>query len=302
MQSSSKLLLIKPKRFYPNPETKDNHFQKGYFITHNIHKINKISSNALREFLKFEKTLLKHNIHVKVFKSKQKESPDSLFPNNWYSTEKGGKLILYPLKSPNRRKERDPLIIIDLSKEYPFITDLTDYEKAGKYLEGTGSLVLDRINKIAYCSYSERTSMELVKIWAKIIEYKTIGFVSIDKNEEIIYHTNVMMSIGTDWAVICAASIKDLKKRDFVTKSLIKSGHKLIKINKKQMHYFCGNILEVRSRRGDKMIVMSTQAFKNFTSKQKKELNKFGKIIHSSLETIEKYGGGSARCMIGERF
>ncbi len=227
--------------------------------------------------------------------------PDAVFQNNWYSTYSDGTLLLFPLLTENRRKERDNVLLNKVLSENKIagpdkVIDLSEFEKENLILEGTGSLVLDRINNAVFAIESERTSKELFEKYCGIMNIEKenrVFFHAFDETGNAIYHTNVIMSIGNGFAVICD---------EYVTEKLNSLESKVIKINYKQLNSFCGNILNVRSVNNESIIVMSKSAFENFTDEQKNTLSKYGRIIYSDIELIEKTGGGSARCMMAEIF
>ena len=205
------------------------------------------------------------------------------------------------MMATNRRLERRKEIIARVKPRYSKLIDLTLLEEKKFYLEGTGSLVVDHESKVAYASISKRTSEEALKEWKKQMEYEVIRFTSHDINNEIIYHTNVVMTLGDGFVIVCLDAIEDKKEREQLKKRL-EAKNELIVISFEQMHNFCGNCLVLRNSNGDKFIVMSTKAFQAFTEEQKNRIIRYATIIHSGLTTIESLGGGSARCMIAELF
>jgi hypothetical protein len=229
-------------------------------------------------------------------------TPDSIFPNNWVSFHAEGNIFLYPMQAENRRLERREDIIMRLEDRFAVnhIVDLSRHESEGKFLEGTGSMVLDRNNKIAYACISPRTDKDILDVFCAQTGYKTVCFDAFDEHNKAIYHTNVLMCIGTKFAVICLDSIVNPHEKIEVSESL-KAGHKeIIEISFAQMNHFAGNMLEVQNKDGAYFIVMSTSAFKSLTEQQKKVLGNYGELIYSDINTIESNGGGSARCMIAE--
>ena len=209
--------------------------------------------------------------------------------------------------SKNRRKERREDIITDLQKRYNVknIIDLTSYEKENKFLEGTGSMVFDRKNKICYASISERTDKTLVEIVCNNLGYQKkifASYQSINNRRQLIYHTNVIMNIAENYAIICLDSIDDKTDRNMVVNSLIDSGKKIIEISEDQLNNFAGNMLQVINKRGEKLLVMSKCAYKSLQLSQVEKIESYNKIIYSDLDTIETLGGGSARCMLAENF
>ncbi len=293
---SEKVLMIEPKGFCFNKETSaDNFFQSEETI-----KVP--GETAMKEFHDLKNKLVKAGIEVIVFSPEDElTTPDSVFPNNWFSTTPSGELILYPMKAVNRRIERRKEIIDKIKSENTKLIDLTPMEDRNIFLEGTGSLVLDHESKIAYASLSDRTNKEAILEWCKVMNYEPVIFTSFDKNNEPIYHTNVVLTLGDGFAIVCLDAIKNKQERENLEKKLSEK-NELIKLSIMQMHAFCGNCLQLKNSDGDKFIVMSSQAYQSFTEKQKSRMIRHSTIIYSGLSTIETLGGGSARCMIAEIF
>ncbi len=293
---SEKILMIEPRGFALNRETSgDNFFQSKEQVKAPL-------ETAMKEFHDLKYKLMKAGIEVTVFTlSDELNTPDSVFPNNWFSTTPYGQLILYPMMAANRRLERRKEIIDRVRPKYSKLIDLSLLEDRKFYLEGTGSLVMDHENKVAYASLSKRTSEEALKEWKKQMEYEIIKFTSHDLNHKIIYHTNVVMTLGDGFAIVCFDAIENEAERREL-RSHLEAKNELIEITLEQMHSFCGNSLVLRNSSGEKFIVMSTKAFHAFTEQQKNRMIRYATIIHSGLTTIETLGGGSARCMIAELF
>lgn len=305
-QNTSHLLMIRPIAFEMNAQTaEDNHYQQEVEGLSD----SKAQSQALQEFDDFVVKLRAAGVNVVVVNdTPDTKTPDSIFPNNWISMHGNGSVILYPMYAPNRRKERRQDILETL-KDKGFqidnVIDLSSAEKDGRILEGTGSLVLDHENSIAYACLSHRTNAEELANWAKLTNYKTVGFHAMqDVDGELlpIYHTNVMMSVGKELAVLCADSIKDETERKSVIRSLTSTGKEIVFITEVQKSSFAGNMLQVVNEKGEQFMVMSTQAFESLAPEQIATISKTNRILHSSLETIETLGGGSARCMMAEVF
>jgi hypothetical protein len=296
MQLSEKILMIEPRGFAFNRETsKDNFFQSPGSIKAPV-------ESALKEFHEMKKKLMKAGIMVTVVSPDDSQpTPDSVFPNNWFSTTPDGELILYPMMAANRRKERRNEIIDKLKKTYSKVIDLSPLEQREMYLEGTGSLVIDHENKRLYASLSKRTNEEALKEWNKNKGYELIVFTSYDQNNETIYHTNVMLSLGDGFAIACLESIRDNDQREMLKKKL-EEHNELFTITLAQMQSFCGNCLALRNNAGEKFLIMSSQAYNAFSEHQKSRLIRLVTIIYSPLTTIETLGGGSARCMMAELF
>ena len=305
-QNSSDLIMIEPKHFGFNIETaEDNHYQINDDLISEI----EIKQKANKEFNELVKKIKEENISVRVFDDEKNIiTTDSVFPNNWISLHEEGKVILYPMFSKNRRKERENSFVKSyLNKNYFInqIIDLTDWEKKEKFLEGTGSMIFDRINKICFAAISNRTSSVVLKELCDILHYDLFTFKAnqtYNNNRVPIYHTNVMMSLGEKFVVICLESIDDITEKSKIISLLKKLKKEIIEINEKQVENFAGNLLQVENKKREKFIVMSSKAYNCFSKNQIEKLNKHGKIIHSNLDVIEKIGGGSARCMIAENF
>lgn len=300
MQTTSTVFMVKPVRFGFNPQTaQSNAFQKkeGYGI--------QVQEAALREFLAYATLLRANGISIALAEdTPEPRTPDSIFPNNWFSTHEDGTLVLYPMAAPNRREERKGHFLEIIKKNFKVTrtVDLTHYEEEGLFLEGTGSMILDRENKIVYACRSPRTDMKVLDDFCTQLGYTPVTFESVDRNGLQIYHTNVMMCVGTAYAIVCLESIADPQERQNVVTSLEKSGKKIIEISFDQVNKFAGNMLELRNGEGKKFLVMSATARKSLTSEQNRELSKTYRLLSPQLETIETNGGGSARCMLAEIF
>jgi hypothetical protein len=231
-------------------------------------------------------------------------TPDAIFPNNWVSFHSNGTAILYPMFAPSRRRERKSGVLERVREVFKIrhILNLSDYEKQDMFLEGTGSMVLDRVNHVAYACLSRRTNRKVLDEFCRKMSYKPVVFEASDHFGQPIYHTNVMMSVGDKFAVICMESIRKEQEREMVRKELTKVQKEIIEIDERQMAGFAGNILQVRNRKGDRFIIMSSSAHAAFRTEQLAALSRHGKILHSDIPTIEINGGGSARCMIAEIF
>lgn len=297
---TNKILMVEPDSFYANPQTAiDNFFQQNLKGS----SIEDIHAAAKDEFFSFVDQLTKTGIDVTVFRQGDVlQTPDATFPNNWFSTHPGGILILYPMSATNRRLERRTGIIDSLKKEYPTVIDLTSHENKNHFLEGTGSLVIDHKHRIAYASLSTRTSIVVLVEWSKRMSYELISFTSFDINQNVVYHTNVMMTLADDFAIVCMEAIHDLSEKNKLKTRLNETNHEILEISLDQMHCFCGNCLSLENTSGQKFLVMSDEAYAHFTKDQLRLIEKSCSIIHSNLKTIETYGGGGARCMMAELF
>lgn len=299
MQTAKKILMVRPAKFAYNEQTaKNNYFQEKLAISN-------LNDKALEEFDNFVTLLRDNKIEVIVVQDTDyPHTPDSIFPNNWFSTHPTGELVLYPMFAENRRAERKPDILGSIRRHYPTnkTIDFTYGENENKFLEGTGSIILDHTSKIAYACRSVRTNEDLFYEFCKQMSFKPVLFNSFDENSNPIYHTNVMLSIGESLAIICAESITDEEERKSVIDSLLKTKKEVVEISLNQMKHFCANVLEVYSLDHENCLIMSEAARSAFTSDQKDVIKRHCKIISSPLQTIEQVGGGSARCMIAEIF
>ncbi len=304
-QTTNSILMIRPINFRMNEQTAvNNYFQEDLSLRDSL-----INLKAQKEFDDYVDKLRKFGVEVIVVSDNQEnDTPDSVFPNNWVSFHKDGTMAIYPMFAENRRLERREDIIIELEKEGFLIENIVDYTSAEDqniFLEGTGSMILDRQNKIAYCAISPRADEELFIEFCEDFEYTPVIFTAnqtVGNSREAIYHTNVMMCIAETFSVICLSCIDDKKERKNVISHLKKSGKEIIDITEKQMHQFAGNMLQVKGKNNELFLVMSQAAYNSLTKEQIKKIEKHCNIISSSLETIETCGGGSARCMMAEVF
>ncbi len=298
MQTTSHLLMIRPVHFSFNVETAvNNTFQST--------KDENAQEIALKEFNDFATLLRKNGIDVTVIDdTNEPHTPDSIFPNNWISFHSDGSIVLYPMYATNRRLERKPHVIEKLKEHFQIKKqiDLSLYENENVFLEGTGSMVLDRENKIAYACISQRTDIDVLNDFCLQLGYSPQTFMAVDSNAYPIYHTNVMMCVADQYVVICLESIADDAERNDIIQVIEKSGKEIISISLDQMNRFAGNMLQVENNVGKKFLVMSSQAYRSLTIEQVSKINKYNAILHSSLDTIERNGGGSARCMMAEIF
>lgn len=305
-QLTSTILMVRPVAFRMNEQTAvNNYYQKpATGLT-----AEEIQRRTLEEFDTYVEKLREHDIDVIVMDDTMEPStPDSIFPNNWISFHSDGQVILYPMFAENRRLERRTDIVDHLVSEgfqVSKIVDYTDYEGSDMFLEGTGSLILDRENKIVYAAISERTDSYLVKKFAQLVGYQDVifeAFHTVDGKRLPIYHTNVMMCIASRFAIVCLDSIDAAAEREEVVDAITKSGKEIIEITEKQVNSFAGNMLQVENKEGKRYLIMSTAAHISLTNEQLGNIIKYCPIIYSSLETIEELGGGSARCMMAEVF
>ncbi|KLT65347.1 citrulline utilization hydrolase CtlX [Pedobacter sp. BMA] len=297
MQTTSHLLMIRPVDFKFNEQTAEN----NKFQVASQHA--NVQAQALKEFDNFAELLRNNNVDVKVIDDTlEPETPDSIFPNNWVSFHEDGSVYLYPMFSENRRQERRRDILDELSKQFDIkhVNDLSFYEFQESYLEGTGSMVLDRVNKIAYACLSIRTDVSALNNFCQLAEYKSVIFHAVDGSGFPIYHTNVMMCLGDRFAVICLESIPNQHEKSFLKQVLSSSGKEIIEISLDQMNRFAGNMLQVSNKDGESLLVMSAQAYNSLNNEKIHALEKYSRIIYSAIDTIETNGGGSARCMLAE--
>ena len=298
-QITKNILMIKPSSFGFNNDTSgDNYFQKQ--INHLSQS--EIRLKAVKEFENMCSILKKNGINIIVFENDEnKKLTDDVFPNNWISFH-GNKYVIHSMYAKSRRGEKNKSFIKTLSTHnfnYTLLNDYTNYELEDIFLEGTGSVVLDRVNKHAYCSISKRSNVDLFKLFCDDIGYKPISFKSYDYRGDLIYHTNVMMSIGEDFALVCFESINDKNEKILVKESLEKSGRKIVEITLNQVDSFAGNLIQLGDKK-NKIIVVSELAYSSLNNHQKNILSAESKIVNIPIPTIQKCGGGSVRCMIAE--
>ena len=300
-QSTSRILMVKPVQFAFNEQTAEsNEFMDAEFAQE-TRKI--VQEKALEEFEQMVLALTSAGVEVTVYDDTiMPHSPDSIFPNNWISLHHSGKVVLYPMLAPNRRVERRIDIIDDLRSQYHVeeIIDLSYFEQQEKYLEGTGSLVLDRRFKIAYACLSPRTDAGVLEVFANETGYEVICFSALDGNRVPIYHTNVLMCVGDEFVVICLEAIQNPDEHLMVRSVLEETGKSIVEITLDQMNNFAGNMLLVRTKKDTKLLVMSTSAFNSLTVEQRNVLGEYAELVHTDLSIIEGNGGGSARCMMAE--
>ena len=304
-QITNTLLMIRPVAYRMNEQTAvNNYFQQNMSLSN--HEINE---KAQKEFDDFVTKLREIGVQVIVEDDVLAlETPDSIFPNNWVSFHENGDVGLYPMFAENRRRERREEILIRLEKEGFRIESLIDYttaEEEGLFLEGTGSLILDRVHQKAYCALSPRADEDLVIEFCEDFEFTPVIFNAIQtvNGERLpIYHTNVLMALGEDIAIVCLNSIDSKSEKKMVIQNLKGDGKEIVKISESQMQQFAGNMLQVKGANDQKYMVMSSAAYGSLSPDQIAIIEKHSPIIHSDLTTIETCGGGSARCMMAEVF
>lgn len=301
MQTTDTVLMIEPVAFGFNEQTAvNNYFQ--------VQQEGNVQDKALKEFNDFVEKLRAKDINVITIKDTlEPKTPDSIFPNNWVSFHADGKVVLYPMFAENRRLERRDDIINQIKEQFE-VTEVIDYsgaEKDNLFLEGTGSMIFDHDNKIAYGSVSLRLDEGLFRKFCSDFSFQPVVFHSYQTAGEErlpIYHTNVMMCVADQFVVICLDCIDDELEREKVIETIKNSGKELIEISEDQMQNFAGNMLQVQNKSGEKFLVMSESAYKSLNRDQVSAIEKYCEIIYSDLEVIETNGGGSARCMLAEVF
>jgi hypothetical protein len=293
--------MIRPARFQSNPETAaSNRFQgRTAALPAEQH------AAALAEFAALESALKLAGVRVVTFDdTPEPHTPDAIFPNNWVSFHADGTAVLYPMEAANRRNERRRDIVESLADDHGFllrrIIDLSHHEKDGHFLEGTGSMVLDRVNRIAYACLSSRTHLDALGDFAQRLDYEVLAFDAVDQNGAAIYHTNVLMNVGEKIAVVCDEAIPREKQRRAVVESLASTQHDVIPLTFAQLQAFAGNMLELRSSGGRRVTAMSEQARRALSEEQLAKFGQNGDIVSPAIDTIERSAGGSVRCMLAE--
>ncbi|WP_417885952.1 citrulline utilization hydrolase CtlX [Zunongwangia sp.] len=302
-QITDTVLMVRPVAFRMNEETTiNNYFQKHL-------QGEDVNDKAQEEFDNFVLKLQNVGINVVVVKDNAEDNtPDSIFPNNWVSFHENGDIGLYPMFAKNRRKERRLEYFEKLEEKGFKIKNLVDYTSAEEddiFLEGTGSLILDRQNEKAYCAISPRADEDLLIEFCEDFEFTPVifnAYQTVDGSRRQIYHTNVMMCMAEEFAVICLESIDDAKERKTVLKHLKQDGKEIIDISEEQMHNFAGNMLQLKGYNDKKFLVMSERAHQSLTPAQIAKIEKYSEILSTNLNVIETCGGGSARCMLAEVF
>ena len=305
-QTTNTILMIRPVHFRMNEQTAVN----NYYQKKNDHLLpSALTKKAQNEFDAYVEKLRSFGIHViVVLDIKEFDTPDSLFPNNWISFHEEGTVAMYPMFAENRRLERREDVLEQVENEGFLIENIVDYtiaEEDDIFLEGTGSMILDRKNRKAYCALSPRANEELFIEFCEDFEYTPVIFTAnqtVNGQREKIYHTNVMMCIAETFVVICLSSIDDKAERKNLLKQFKEDRKKVIDITEDQVVHFAGNMLQVRGKDDERFLIMSQQAFESLTQSQLSQIQQHCQIISSSLETIEICGGGSARCMMAEVF
>jgi len=302
-QTTDSVIMIRPMSFTSNPETAASNSFQAEIGGEDPEKIRLL---AQEEFDGLRAALEAAGVEVLAFDDRAEPvTPDALFPNNWLSTHADGSVILYPMEAPSRRAERRQDVVERLHSQYGYrvdsVQDFSQHEDSGRYLEGTGSLVLDRVNRIAYACVSSRTHPALLQDWCERFDYQSEAFAA-ESNGKEIYHSNVMMCVGSGVAVICDEAIPDEQERARVLSRLETTGHEVVRISLQQMNTFAGNMLELKSASGQALLAMSQQARDVLTREQVTTLERHVDLVSSDIRTIETYAGGSVRCMLAENF
>jgi hypothetical protein len=300
-QLASAVLMIRPARFQSNPETAESNRFQGKTRAPPAEQ----HAAALAEFEALKDALEAVGVRTCVFDdTPEPHTPDAIFPNNWVSFHADGTVVLYPMEATNRRTERRSDIVEALSSEHRFavreIIDLSHHEAHGHFLEGTGSMVLDRVNRVAYACLSSRTQLDALADFSQRLDYDVMAFDAVDSGGTPIYHTNVLMNVGEKLAVICGEAIPRAEQRQAVLQRLEQSGHDVVSLTYAQLNAFAGNMLELRSTAGKRVTAMSAQARRSLTQEQIDKLHANGDVVAVPIDTIESSAGGSVRCMLAE--
>lgn len=292
-QSTNHVLMIEPASFFANPET----METNVYQVDGLEPVEETTARALREFRDFRDKLVENGVSVTTARGLE-DCPDIVFPN-WFFSYPDGRLMLCPMLNKNRQDERAPSIIQLLQRSYPQLVDWTEYEEFGLSLESTASMVSDRVNGKCYAALSARTDEGLARKWAEYMEYDIHVFSTSSHKGIPVYHTDCVMWIGTTLAGVCSECIAEEDRQSVV--SSLRETHDVIEFNNEQLQSFCGNALEVLDQDGNKMLALSEKAMSALSDKQIELCRQhFSKLIYSPLTTLERYGGGSARCMLAE--
>ena len=301
MVLTSTILMVRPAAFGFNAETAAN----NYFQSNPNIENNELQQKALTEFDNMVQTLRSHAINVLVIEdTKEPPKPDAIFPNNWLSTSPNGLVSVFPMFAPNRRIEKREAILDQLGKEFIIhdMQDWSEYEVEGRFLEGTGSMIIDYDNKMIYACVSQRTSLSVLEKYAVANGFQAIVFLATDKNGMPVYHTNVVMTLGEGFCVLCEEAIEEEWELIAVRQLLESTNHTIIAITREQMHQFAGNMLQVKNKDGEKYLIMSQTAYTSLRKEQKQMLEAYSTLLPIAVPTIEEVEGGSVRCMMAEVF
>lgn len=298
MQTTSTVLMIRPARFAFNSDTAiNNRFQQP------ILGAAAAQDKALEEFDGYVEILRTHGVEVLVIQdTPTPHTPDSIFPNNWWSSHADGSIVLYPMEGRNRRLERGKGVLHALEQHFVIheTIDLSPLEKQNMFLEGTGSMVLDREHRISYACYSGRTHSEALRQFAERLDYRLCVFHAVDRHRAPIYHSNVMMSVGRALSVVCLQALPDVRERQALARSLRNTGKDILALDFKQLEAFAGNMLEIHNKDGHPLLVMSRSAWKSLQPAQRGQIERHAHPVVVNIDHIERIGGGSARCMLAE--
>lgn len=301
MSPATTILMIRPAAFGFNEETAaNNYFQTNPGISKEV-----LQQKALAEFDTMVQLLRNGEIDVLVMDdTKEPPKPDAIFPNNWLSTSPNGTVSVFPMYAPNRRAEKRDDILQQLARHFVVkdVQDWSEYEAEGRFLEGTGSMVIDHDNKMIYAAVSERTNLSVLEKYAATNNYQAIVFLATDKNGQPVYHTNVMMALGSAFCVLCEEAIEEEWELIAVRQLLESTGYTIIPITREQMHAFAGNMLEVKNKKGENILILSQTAFDSLRKEQKQMLEAYARLLPVAVPTIEQVEGGSVRCMMAEIF
>jgi len=301
MALASTILMVRPAAFGFNEETAAN----NYFQTNLQGSKEELQQRAITEFDLMVQTLRNHHINVLVIEdTKEPVKPDAIFPNNWLSTSPDGIVYVFPMYAPNRRTEKRVEIIEELARQFVVknVQDWSEYEVEGRYLEGTGSMIVDHDNQMIYACISERTSLSVLEKYAEVNKYQAIVFLATDKNGRPVYHTNVVMALGEKFCVLCEEAIEEEWELIAVRQLLESTGHSIIPISREQMCQFAGNMLEVKNNNNESILILSQAAFNALRKEQKQMLEAYATLLPIAVPTIEEVEGGSVRCMMAEIF
>lgn len=298
MQTTNTVLMIRPAHFAFNPDTAiNNRFQRA--------PVDPVAAQhkALEEFDGYVDTLRQHGVEVLVVQdTPAPHTPDSIFPNNWWSSHADGSLVLYPMEGQNRRLERDKGVLQVLEQRFA-IKDTIDFshlEQQNMFLEGTGSMVLDRQHRISYACHSGRTHHDALRQFAERLDYQVCAFHAVDRHHAPIYHSNVMMSVGRDLSVVCLDALPETHERQGLERSLRDTGKDILALDFDQLEAFAGNMLELHDRDGQPLLVMSASAWRSLKPAQRQHVERHTHPVVVNIDNIERIGGGSARCMLAE--
>lgn len=301
MTLASTILMVRPAAFGFNEETAAN----NYFQSNPGMAKEELQQKALAEFDRMVLKLQENDIDVVVIEdNREPPKPDAIFPNNWLSTSPDGKMFVYPMYAPSRRTEKRDEILERLAKEFDVkdLQDWSEFEAEGRFLEGTGSMVMDHDKKLIYAAISERTNISVLEKFSATNGYQAIVFLATDKKGRPVYHTNVVMALGESFCVLCEEAIDEEWELIAVRQLLESTGHTIIPITRDQMHQFAGNMLEVKTKKGENVLVLSQTAFKSLRKEQKEMLEAYARLLPVEVPTIEEVEGGSVRCMMAELF